>query len=48
MSLLKRPDLIVTPHIAFDSREAMERILSTTVDNVQALRAGSPLNVIHT
>jgi len=48
MSLLKRPDLIVTPHIAFDSREAMERILSTTVDNVQALRAGSPINVIHT
>jgi len=47
-SLLKRPDLIVTPHIAFDSREAMERILSTTIENIQALRAGSPINVVHT
>ena len=48
LSLLKRPDLIVTPHIAFDSREAMERILDTTIDNIKALRAGSPKNVAHT
>lgn len=48
LSLLKRSDLIVTPHIAFDSREAMERILDTTVENIKALRAGSPKNVVHT
>lgn len=48
LSLLKRADLIVTPHIAFDSAEAMERILATTTENILAWRAGSPKNVVHT
>lgn len=46
LSLLKRSDLVVTPHIAFDSLEAVERILDTTVANIKAFRAGAPQNEV--
>jgi D-lactate dehydrogenase len=45
-ALLRRPDLVVTPHIAFDSREAVERILDTTIANIRAYRNGAPQNVV--
>jgi D-lactate dehydrogenase len=32
--LMKRPNVIVTPHLAFYSREGMQRILDTTLKNV--------------
>jgi len=48
LSLLQRPDLVITPHIAFDSIEAVERILDTTVANIKAFRAGKPVNTVHT
>ena len=47
-SLLRRPDLIISPHIAFDSVEAVERILDTTVANIEAYRKGTPKNRVHT
>ncbi len=47
-SLLQRPDMVITPHIAFDSREAVERILDTTVANIKAFRSGAPQNRVHT
>ncbi len=46
MALLRRPDMVITPHIGFDSAEAIERILATTVDNIRAFQAGSPRNVV--
>jgi len=47
LTLLRhRPNLILTPHMAFDSREAVERILNTTVDNILAFGAGNPQNVV--
>lgn len=45
--LLRRPDVVITPHIAFDSREALERILDTSVANIAAFVAGKPQNVVH-
>jgi D-lactate dehydrogenase len=42
--LLKRDDVIITPHIAFNSREAVERILTTTVENIGAYLEGKPQN----
>ncbi|MGO8671268.1 MAG: NAD(P)-dependent oxidoreductase [Capsulimonadaceae bacterium] len=48
MSLLRRSDLIVTPHLAYDSREAVERIFDTTIENIKALRSGEPQNCVHT
>ncbi|OYV85754.1 MAG: hydroxyacid dehydrogenase, partial [Ignavibacteriae bacterium 37-53-5] len=44
--LLNRENVIITPHIAFDSAEAVERILQTTVDNIIAYATGSPANVV--
>jgi len=45
-SLLNRDNVVITTHIAFNSREAVERILSTTVENIRAFLAGSPQNVV--
>lgn len=45
--LLNRENVIITPHIAFDSVEAVERILETTIDNIKAFVAKSPTNVVN-
>jgi D-lactate dehydrogenase len=42
--LLKRDNVIITPHIAFNSREAVERILKTTVENIQSYLNHLPQN----
>jgi len=34
--MLDMPNVIVTPHIAFDTKEAIRRILNTTLDNIKA------------
>ena len=47
-TLLQRPDMVITPHIAFDSHEAVERILDTTIANIKAFRLGKPQNRVHT
>ena len=44
--LLRRENVVVTPHIAFNSTEALERILLTTIQNIQAFEAGKPMNVV--
>lgn len=45
-SLLHFPNVLITPHNAFNSREAIERILETTVDNIRAYLAGHPTNLV--
>lgn len=44
--LLSKDNVVFTPHIAFYSKEAMERILETTVENVTAFVSGNPQNVV--
>ncbi len=44
--LIARNDVIITPHIAFNSREAVERILATTVENIVGFAAGKPVNIV--
>jgi D-lactate dehydrogenase len=44
--LLSKDNVVFTPHIAFYSKEAMERILETTVENVTAFVSSNPQNVI--
>jgi D-lactate dehydrogenase len=44
--LLRRENVVVTPHIAFNSSEALERILLTTIHNIQSFVAGKPINVV--
>jgi len=45
--LLNKENVIITPHIAFDSVEAVERILETTVDNIEAFVGKNPTNVVN-
>ncbi|MBI4467233.1 MAG: hydroxyacid dehydrogenase [Acidobacteria bacterium] len=42
--LLKKDNVVLTPHNAFNSREALQRILDTTIENVQAWQRGESLN----
>lgn len=44
--LISDPRVIVTPHIAFDTTEAVTRILDTTIGNVRAFASGAPANVV--
>jgi D-lactate dehydrogenase len=44
--LVRRENVVITPHIAFDSVEALERIMETTLANIQAFREGRPQNVV--
>jgi D-lactate dehydrogenase len=44
--LLSKDNVVFTPHIAFYSKEAMERILETTVENVVVFVSGNPQNVV--
>jgi D-lactate dehydrogenase len=44
--LMHMENVIITPHNAFNSQEALSRILDTTVQNITAFIAGHPINVI--
>ena len=44
--LLSKDNVVFTPHIAFYSKEALERILETTVENISAFVSGKPQNVV--
>jgi D-lactate dehydrogenase len=45
-ALLNRDNVIITPHTAFYSREAEERIMETTVENIRSFCEGSPQNTV--
>ena len=44
--LINHPRVIVTPHVAFNTTEAIERIIDTTIGNIRSFVAGSPTNVV--
>jgi len=46
-ALIDMPQVVVTPHIAFNSHEAKREILQTTIENIERFIAGSPQNNIH-
>jgi len=43
---LDLPNFILTPHVAWSSREAMQFLADQLVDNIEAFVAGSPRNVV--
>jgi D-lactate dehydrogenase len=45
-ALLRMPNVVVTPHSAFNSREAIGRIVNTTIKNIRAFVDGQPQNVV--
>ncbi|KKU94311.1 MAG: D-isomer specific 2-hydroxyacid dehydrogenase NAD-binding protein [Candidatus Jorgensenbacteria bacterium GW2011_GWA1_48_13] len=44
--LMRMPNVLITPHNAFNSREALERILGTTLENIEGFLSGGPVNLV--
>ncbi len=44
--LIDMPNVIVTPHNAFNSREALERIIKTTFENLKSFSIGEAQNIV--
>jgi D-lactate dehydrogenase len=44
--LLRFPNVIVTPHNAYNTEAALERIIATTLANIEAFAQGTPQNVV--
>lgn len=46
--LLRFPNVLVTPHNAYNTSEAITRIIDTTLANIRAFAQGTPQNVVVT
>ncbi len=44
--LMHMGNVVITPHNAFNTKEAVTRILDTTVDNIQAFLEKKPVNLV--
>ena len=44
--LLTRDDVVITPHNAFNSIEALHQILETSLGNIRSFLSGTPVNMI--
>ncbi len=44
--LIHHPKVVVTPHNAFNSHEALVRIVQTTMENIEAFTKGQPINTV--
>jgi glycerate dehydrogenase len=40
------PNLIVTPHIAWASRQARQRVIDIVAGNIEAFLGGDPVNIV--
>lgn len=45
--LLRAPNCLITPHVAWASRAARKRLIAATAANVAALLAGEPIHVVN-
>ena len=45
--MLGMPNVVMTPHVAFDTREAEARILQTTLENIKGFISNSPVNLVN-
>jgi len=46
MTLLDRPDFVLTPHVAWASAEAIQALADQLIDNIEAFVAGAPVNTV--
>lgn len=45
-ALLHHPRVLITPHNAFNTTEALGRIVQTSIENIRAFMAGHPRNLV--
>jgi glycerate dehydrogenase len=46
MRLARRPNVIVTPHVAWASDEAQQALADQLIDNIENFVAGRPTNLV--
>jgi glycerate dehydrogenase len=46
MQLLALPNFILTPHVAWSSREAIQGLADQLIDNIEAFQRGEPRNLV--
>ena len=44
--LLAAPRCYITPHVAWSSAEARERLLGIAIENIKAYLGGKPINIV--
>lgn len=44
--LMAMPNVLITPHNAFNSNEALQRILDETLSNIEGFKSGTPKNLV--
>ena len=44
--MLDMPNVVMTPHVAFDTVEAEMRIVHTTTDNIKGFVSSTPINLV--
>ncbi len=44
--LIDHPRVIITPHNAFNTQEAIERIINTTIENIKGFTEGQLINIV--
>ena len=45
--LINQPNVIITPHNAFNSRDVLDNILDTTIKNIKAFIQRKPINLVN-
>lgn len=45
--LITAPNCIITPHVAWATREARQRLMAATAGNIRAFLAGKPINIVN-
>jgi D-lactate dehydrogenase len=46
--LFSFPNVLITPHIAYNTDEAVHRIIETTMQNIEAFSRQTPRNTVQT
>ncbi|MEX0940345.1 MAG: NAD(P)-dependent oxidoreductase [Candidatus Babeliales bacterium] len=44
--LIEHPRVIVTPHNAFNSYQALERLIKLSIENINKWKSGNPINIV--
>lgn len=44
--LTNAPNVLITPHVAYNTEDAFRRLIDMTIENIRAFAAGRPLNII--
>ena len=45
-TLIDMPNVIVTPHVAFYSKEAEGDIIKTSIENIEGFTSNNPINLV--